>query len=145
MGETGRVPELTPFDESEGRLDLDLATAAVMARVEDQPMLMKMLADQLGVGLGQAVTVQREGGLLRRSDAVRSVEVTLGQDVYRADVTKGRVACRIGHSSGGIVIRNESVELDEWVKRLLGALQAEALRSQQTRRALERLVFGGYA
>lgn len=133
MGLTGGVDHL----------DLDLATAAVLARDEDQPLLLKMLADQLRTSLGERVEVQRAGGLFRRSDEVRSIEVALGADAFRAEVAKGRVECSIAHTSGGIRIRSDRCGLDEWIRRLLAALQAEAAHSQQVRTALERIVYGG--
>src|SRR5579875_323998 len=100
--------ELTPLgDQPEDRLDLDLATTALLARDEDQPMLLKMLADQLVVSLGERVSVEREGGLFKKSDKVRTIEVAMGADTYRAEVAKGRVQASVGHMSGGIRIRSE--------------------------------------
>jgi hypothetical protein len=138
--EGGGLPELR-----EDRMDLDLATAAVLARDEDQPMLVTMLADQLSATLGDQVRVERDGGRFRKSPHARALEVTIANDTYRAEVTKGRVACSIGHTSGGIRIRSEQVELDQWVRRLLDGLHAEAARSQKIRTALEGLVYGGFA
>ena len=136
----------SPFSEQpEDRLDLDLATTALLAREEDLPMLLKMLAGQLQVSLADRMTVEKEGGLLRRSDAIMSLEVAMGADTFRADVVKGRVATTIGHTSGGIRIRSETVGMDEWLRRLLDGLKAEAAHSQRVRQTLENLVYGGYA
>jgi hypothetical protein len=49
----------------------------------------------------------------------------------------------IGHSSGGIRIRSEAVDVDGWLARLLAALEAEAAHSQAVRLALETIVIGG--
>jgi hypothetical protein len=43
--------------------------------------------------------------------------------------------------SGGIVLKNETLDTDAWVAEVGAALAAEAERSQQTRQALERLLF----
>ena len=126
-------------------MDLELATTALLAREDDLPMLLKMLARQLQGSLPDQVTVEREGGLIRRSDAVRALEVAMGPDTYRAEVTRGQVNATIGHTSGGIRIRTEKVAMDDWLRRLLDSLRAEADRSQQVRHALEQLLYGGYA
>ncbi len=51
--------------------------------------------------------------------------------------------CNIGHSSGGIRIRSEEVDMQTWLTRLLSTLQSEAATSEQTRTALENIVIGG--
>jgi thiamine phosphate synthase YjbQ (UPF0047 family) len=61
----------------------------------------------------------------------------------RAQVDGGSVRCSVAHSSGGIRIRSEAVDLDSWLKRLLNALQQEAAHSEGARQALERIVIGG--
>lgn len=138
--------ELTPMsDQPEDRLDLELATTALLAREEDLPMLLKMLAGQLQVSLADRLTVEKEGGLFKKSDAIRSIDVAMGSDAFRAEVIKGRVTCSIGHTSGGIRIRSEQVTMDEWLRRLLDALRAEAAHSQRARQTLENIVYGGYA
>ena len=63
--------------------------------------------------------------------------------MLRADIDGPIVRCTIGHSSGGIRIRSERVDIDVWLKRLLGALQAEAARSETIRLALENIMIGG--
>jgi hypothetical protein len=45
-------------------------------------------------------------------------------------------------TSGGIVLKNETVDTDEWLLRLSAALAAQARSSQTTRQALERLLNG---
>ena len=132
-------------DDPGDRMDLELATTALLAREDDIPMLLRMLARQLQGSLPEQVRVEKEGGLLRKSDAIRSLEVAMGADTFRAEVVKGRVNATIGHTSGGIRIRSETVAMDEWLRRLLDALRAEASRSQQVRQALEQLVYGGYS
>ncbi len=138
--------ELSGLDgQPEDRLDLDLATTALLAKEEDLPMLLKMLAGQLQASLADRLTVEREGGLIRKSDAIRSIDVAMGPDSFRAEVVKGRVTCSIGHTSGGIRIRSEQVAVDEWLRRLLDSLRAEAAHSQRARQTLENIVYGGFA
>jgi hypothetical protein len=105
--------------------------------------MLKVLAGQLAEVLGPRLVVERAGGLLRKSGEVKALELTLGDDVLRAQVEGASVRCSVAHSSGGIRIRSESVDLDAWLKRLLAALQQEAAHSEGARRALERIVIGG--
>jgi hypothetical protein len=125
--------------------DLELATASLLGDDQDVHTLLKVLARQLSEALGSRVRVQRAGGLLHKSDQVVSIEATIGDTDFHADLEGGRVTCTIGHASGGIRIRSERVEMDDWLRRLLSALQAEAAHSQTARQALENIVIGGPA
>jgi hypothetical protein len=128
---------------SPGGFDLELAVSELATDAADVSTLLGLLVTQLGGSLGDRLVVERRGGLLRRSDEIRAIQVTLGNDVLRAEIEGAVVRCTIGHSSGGIRIRSEQVDMASWLKRLLGALQAEATRSETTRLALENLMIGG--
>jgi len=129
--------------ESDDALDLDMAAATLQSNATDVHIMLKVLAGQLAEVLGPRVVVERGGGLLRKSTEVKALEVTLGDDVLRAQVDGAAVRCSVAHSSGGIRIRSESVDLDSWLKRLLTALQQEAAHSEGARQALEKIVIGG--
>jgi hypothetical protein len=129
--------------EPDDALDLDMAAATLQSNATDVHIMLKVLAGQLAEVLGPRVVVERGGGLLRKSTEVKALEVTLGDDVLRAQVDGGAVRCSVAHSSGGIRIRSESVDLDNWLKRLLAALQQEAAHSEGARQALEKIVIGG--
>ena len=123
--------------------NLELAVSALASNATDVRIMLKMLVSELASALSGRLQVERPGGLLRRSEEIRAVQVVLGDDVLRAEVDGGSVRCTIGHSSGGIRIRSEQVDMGTWLKRLLGALQAEAARSETTRMALENIMIGG--
>ncbi|HUY21449.1 MAG TPA: hypothetical protein VMV22_03815 [Acidimicrobiales bacterium] len=123
--------------------DFDMAAAALQSNTADVHMMLKLLVRQLTDVLGKRLRCERAGGILRKSDDIRSVEMTMGDDVLRAEVDGATVRCSIGHSSGGIRIRNETVSMDEWLKRLLMSLKAEAAHSENARVALENIVIGG--
>ena len=129
--------------DTDDAFDLDMAAAMVQSNATDVHIMLKVLAGQLADVLGPKVVVDRAGGLLRKSEAVKALEVTLGDDVLRAQVDGASVRCSVAHSSGGIRIRTESVDLDTWLRRLLVALQEEAAHSEVARQALERIVIGG--
>jgi hypothetical protein len=123
--------------------DLDLATATLLADGNDIEMLLRVLVKQLAEAFGDRLKVEREGGVFRKSDKIKALDVTLGNDSYRAEVNRGQVVCVIGHTSGGIRIRSENVRMDEWLRRLLEALRTEASHSQTARQALENIIIGG--
>jgi hypothetical protein len=128
------------MDES---FDLEMAAASLRADGSDVGILVKVLADQLGDALGSRMQVQRAGGRFRKSDKVRSIRITMDGDQFDAEVDGPTLRCTIGHSSGGIRIRSEKVDVDQWLTRLLTVLKAEAANSQAVRQALESMVIGG--
>jgi hypothetical protein len=122
--------------------DLDLAVSALASNSTDVRIMMKLLVNGLAATLGGRLTVERQGSRLRKSEEIKTVQVNLGDDVLRAEIDGASVRCTIGHSSGGIRIRSDQVDMGTWLKRLLGALQAEAAQSESTRLALENIMIG---
>jgi hypothetical protein len=122
--------------------DLSMAVSQLASNSTDLRIMLKLLVAQLSEALGGRITVER-AGRFRKSDEIKSVRVTLGDDTLEASVEGGTVRCSIGHSSGGIRIRSEQVGMDVWLTRLLTTLQSEAAHSDQTRQALENIVIGG--
>jgi hypothetical protein len=122
--------------------DLELAAASLRADQTDVHVLLKVLCEQLGDALGSRLTVERAGGRFRKSDEVKSLRIALGDDQFEAVVEGSGLRCSIGHTSGGIRIRSESVDTDQWTTRLLATLEVEAAHSQSTRQALENIVIG---
>jgi len=128
------------MDES---YDLELAAAQLRADSTDVTILLKVLVDQLSDALGPRLQVQRAGGRFRKSAEIRSLRITMEDDQFDAEVDGSILRCTVGHSSGGIRIRSEKVEMDAWLGRLLAVLKAEAEHSQAVRLALENIVIGG--
>lgn len=123
--------------------DLEVAAATLIGDTRDVRALLKVLAVQLAGPLGDRLKVQREGGLFRKSDEVKSLSATIGSEEFDASINGATIACVIGRASGGIRIRSDKVDMDEWLRRLLQALQAEAAHSESARLALENMVIGG--
>ena len=126
----------------DGAFDLTMAVSQLASNNTDVRIMLKVLVSQLADVLGDRMVVER-ARRFRKSDEVRSVRVSLGDDTLEAVVEGATVRCTIGHSSGGIRIRSQQVSMDEWLTRLLSALQSEAANSERTRAALENLVIGG--
>ena len=120
-----------------------MAVSQLASNSTDSQIMLKLLASQLADALGDRLTVERGGGRFRKSDEIKSVRVTLGNDTLEAVVDGPAVRCSIGHSSGGIRIRSEQCDMAAWLTRLLSTLQTEAATSEQTRVALENIVIGG--
>ncbi len=129
-------------DLSGGAFDLSMAVAQLASDSTDARIMLKLLVAQLSDALGDRIAVER-AGRFRKSDEIKTVRITLGNDTLEAAVEGPSVRCSIGHSSGGIRIRSEQVDMDAWLTRLLTTLQAEAAQSEQTRVALENIVIGG--
>jgi hypothetical protein len=123
--------------------DLELAAAQLRADSSDVGILLKVLVDQLSDALGPRLQVQRAGGRFRKSDEIRSLRITMEDDQFDAEVDGTTLRCTVGHSSGGIRIRSERVDMDSWLSRLLTVLKSEAGHSQAVRLALENIVIGG--
>jgi hypothetical protein len=123
--------------------DLEIAVSALASNATDVRIMLKVLVNELASALSGRLVVERGGGLLRRSEEIKAVQVVLANDVLRAEVDGASVRCTIGHSSGGIRIRSEQVDMGTWLKHLLGALQTEAAQSEITRLALENIMIGG--
>jgi hypothetical protein len=126
-------------------MDMQMAAAAVLADNKDVKMLLRVLGNNLRESLGQRVEVAHasSGFLRHQSEEVRSITVHLSQDDYEAHVDGGSVRCSVGRSSGGIRIRSEQLPVEQWLARLLGALQEEAVNNQSARAALQNVIIGG--
>jgi len=122
--------------------DLELAAASLRADGSDVHILVKVLVDQLSDALGPRLKVER-AGRFRKSEEIKSLSIALGDDQFDAVVDGAVLRCSVGHSSGGIRIRSEKVDLETWLNRLLAVLKAEADHSQAVRQALENIVIGG--
>lgn len=125
--------------------DLELAAAQLRADSTDVRILINVLVDQLSDALGPRLVVERAGGRFRKSDEIESITIGMENDQFDAVVHGPVLQCTIGHSSGGIRIRSEKVDMDSWLARLLAVLKAEAEHSQAVRQALENIVIGGTA
>jgi hypothetical protein len=129
-------------DGTDASFDLNMAVAQLASNSTDLHLMLKLLVAQLSDALGGRIVVER-AGRFRKSEEIKSVRITLGDDTLEATVEGPSVRCNIGHASGGIRIRSEQVGMDVWLTRLLSTLQAEAQTSEQTRQALENIVIGG--
>ena len=144
MESAGPPNDLPDTSDAAGRdaaFDLSVAVSQLASNSTDLRIMLKVLVSQLSGVLGDRITVER-AGRFRKSDDIKSVRISLGNDTLEAAVEGATVRCTIGHSSGGIRIRSEQVGMDVWLTQLLSTLKSEAAHSEQTRVALENMVIG---
>jgi len=132
---------MTPLDDS---YDLSLAAAALRSNSADVRALLKALCGELSDTLGERLRTQRAGGRRHKTDEISSVRINMANDQFEAVIDGADLRCTVGHVSGGIRIRSETVDTDQWITRLLQALKAEAAHSDAARLALENIVIGGH-
>ena len=121
-------------------VDMDLLAASLRADSSDLGAFVESLAAKLEEAVPGRVRVDRRRSGMFGSKAVRGFAVDLGDRRLELRAERGAVQTRCARLSGGIVLKNEVLETDEWLAALSDALAAEARRSETTRKALERLL-----
>jgi hypothetical protein len=125
--------------ESAG-VDLDLLAASLRADSSDLSAFVESMAAKLEAAVPSRVRVDRRRTGMFGPKTVRSLSVDLGDQRLELRAERGAVQTRWARLSGGIVLKNEELETDAWLAMLSQALAGEAIRSEATRKALERLL-----
>ncbi len=126
--------------EPDRSLDVDVLAASLRADAADIGEFAELLAVKLEGALPAQTRVERRRSGLRGPRRVTRIEVALPSERLELQSGGGSVQASCARVSGGIVLKHESIGLDEWVGRLSSALAAEAERSQDARRALGELL-----
>ena len=121
-------------------VDLDLLAASLRADFSDLSAFVESLAVKLEQALPGRVRVERRRSGLLGPKAVRAIAIDAGEQRLELRFQDGTLQPRSCRLSGGIVLRSETVDIDAWLAALGQMLDAEARRSETTRRALERLL-----
>ena len=121
-------------------LDLDLLAASLRADSSDLSAYVESLAATLEGALPGRVHVYRWRERAFGPKRVRKITLDLGERRLELRYGSGGLEATCARMSGGIVLKNETLETDAWLAILSHALATEAQRSEQTRRALERLL-----
>jgi hypothetical protein len=122
--------------------DFDLSAAGLRADGADLRISLEALASKLEQSLPEHTRVERHGGgLLGRGEKrVRRLQVDLGGSCYQLAVAGDRVEGFRERQVGGVSIKREPLDPQEWVAALTADLQTEAQRSSRARAALEGLL-----
>ncbi|HEY6399731.1 MAG TPA: hypothetical protein VIX82_19975 [Solirubrobacteraceae bacterium] len=133
--------------ETEGSgFDLDLLAASLRVDSTNSATFVEVLAAKLADILPGRVSAQHGRRGLFGPKYIRKLSVQAGDE--RLELLKSDhdvLEARRARVSGGIVLKTETMEVDDWLGALGGALAAEAQRNQKTRQALERLMIEGGA
>jgi hypothetical protein len=121
-------------------VDMDLLAASLRADSSDLSAFVESLAAKLEDAVPTRVRVDRRRSGMFGPKAVQGVAVDLGDRRLELRTERGAVVTRCARLSGGIVLKNEVLDTDEWLAMLSESLAAEARRSETTRKALERLL-----
>lgn len=125
--------------------DLELIAASLRADVSDIAAFVETLAVKLEEALPDHVAVERARQGLRGPKLVRRIALDAAGDRLELRREPGRqgagsleaVRARV---SGGIVLKTETIGIDEWLAAVAAAVAAEAGNSERVRQALERLL-----
>ena len=126
--------------EPAGGMDIDLIAASLRADCTDVSTFVEALAVKLEEALPGGVKVDRSRGKLFTPKQVAKIMVDAGDQRLELKRAGAGIETSCSRVSGGIVIKNESVDIETWLRALGQALATEAQRSQTTRQALERLL-----
>jgi hypothetical protein len=130
-------------DASQTGLDIDLLAASLRADATDTATFTEALAVKLEEALPSATRVERGRIKMFGPKQVQSINVDAGDERLTLTAgTRGAIETSCARVSGGIVLKTEAIDTDEWLRRLSAALAEQAQRSQTTRQALERLLNG---
>ena len=124
----------------ERKPDLDLLAASLQDNAGDLDAFVEGLASKLEAVVPSRVRIERRRNGLLGAKVVRRIAVDAGDRRLELLTQPGTIETRCARISGGIVLKNESLDTDAWLDALGEALSAEAERSETTRQALERLL-----
>jgi hypothetical protein len=129
---------VTPEESSS--LDLDLVAAALRADLSDISAFVEGLAIRLEQALPGFVKVTRTRQGFRGPKLVSEISVQTSDGKLELLRDGGDVRAMRSRTSGGIVLKREPIDVDDWLTALTSVAAAQAQRSEITRQALQKLV-----
>jgi hypothetical protein len=121
-------------------VDIDLLAATLRADAGDLRAFVEALAVKLEEAVPGAVTVDRRRDGMFGPKRVRRIALDAGGQRLELRTDGGAIQTTAARLSGGIVLKNEELPTDDWLRILGEALAAQAQHSTTTRQALERLL-----
>jgi hypothetical protein len=126
--------------EESTSLDLDLLAAALRADLSDISAFVEGLAVRLEQSMPGFVTITRSRQGFRGPKVVSEIAVDASDGRLELKRVGGDVRATRSRTSGGIVLRREEINVDEWLTALTTVAAEQAQRSERTRLALQKLV-----
>lgn len=125
-----------PLRTSVPRDNFEALAASLRADAGDLRVFVDVLGPKLEAALPEATHVEREG--FRGTGGVKTIEVELREHRYRLEARGPRLSR--SHVVRGITLKNDDLDLGEWIDSLAHDLAQEAERSERGRIALEGLL-----
>jgi hypothetical protein len=126
--------------EDPAGLDLELLAASFRTDLGDTAAFVEGLAAKLEELLPTRVRIDRRRSGFRGPKLVQRIEFDAGDRRLELRYDGRSVDTRCSRLSGGIVLKSETLGIEEWLDALGRSLADEAQRSATTREALERLL-----
>jgi hypothetical protein len=120
--------------------DIDLIAATLRADMSDVGVFVETLAAKLEAAVPGRVSVERRRDGMLGPKVVKRIALDGGDQRLELRAEGGSIETVCARVSGGIVLKNEEVPIDDWLAALGAALAADAERNATTRAALERLL-----
>ena len=120
--------------------ELDAIAASLRLDASDIGIFFQVLATRLSDSMPDTVTLDREGGMFKKTHPVKKITVRAGGDVFEAEIRGGAVLARHAHAVRGITLRSEELDFQAWLRALVGVLQTRAQTSAEASAALRALV-----
>ncbi len=122
---------------------LGVAGALASAYARDTRGFLPLLAIVLEGALPEETEITRKGGLFVRQKPIQKVAVTLGDTTYAMEDTgRGPLSAQRIKVVRGIVLKTETVPVDEWLTELSAHVSARAGQNERAFFALQKLLEG---
>lgn len=135
-----REPGSSTSLEPGSSTDLDLVAAALRADLSDIAAFVEGLATRLELALPGVAQVRRAKSGFRGPKFVSEIVVQTANERLQLRRDGAQVSTVRARLSGGIVIKNEVLDIDAWLSALVAAVADQAKRSERTRIALQQIV-----
>ena len=118
----------------------EVLAASLRADARDLSTFFEVLATKLSASFPESANIDREG--FRGRGRIKSISVALGEHRYALERDSAGVTCLRARAVRGIVLKNDELDLDDWIDSLSHDLAEAAEQSERGRLALERLLHG---
>lgn len=123
----------------EDGIGFELVAASLRSDARDAKTFLAALAAKLSGALPQQTQVGLKGGFMGKK-SVKNISVDLGEVRYRIEDDHGRLLPSRQKVVRSIVLKNETVSLDDWINGLSESMAQAARSSEADRMALEQLL-----
>jgi hypothetical protein len=120
--------------------DIDLIAASLRVDMSDVRVFVETLAAKLEAAVPGRVRVERRREGMFGPKVVKRIALDGGEQRLELRSDGGAIETVCARVSGGIVLKNEELPVDDWLAALGALLAAEGERNATTRAALERLL-----